>query len=160
MVCCCHCRFYDGLGFNRYYILPFKRYDEDKRGEMDYCMSFQYKAIDHVQLAAPKGGEDRARDFFVNLLGFKEIEKPELLRKNGGVWFMAGAIQLHIGVEGDFVPAKKAHPAFRVENIDELKEYLDGKNVKYINDDRLPGANRFYLNDPFDNRLEFLEWID
>ena len=123
-------------------------------------MSFQYEAIDHVLLSAPKGGEDRAREFFVNLLGFKEIEKPELLRKNGGVWFMAGAIQLHIGMEEGFVSAKKAHPAFRVENIDELKEYLDGEGVEYTDDNQLPGANRFYLNDPFDNRLEFLEWID
>lgn len=122
------------------------------------CMSYQYGIIDHVQLAAPKGGEDKARKFFVDLLGFEEIEKPELLRKNGGVWFMAGSIQIHIGVEANFVPAKKAHPAFHVKNIDELKEHLDEKNEKYINDDRLPGANRFYINDPFGNRLEFLEW--
>lgn len=123
-------------------------------------MSFHYKEIDHVQLAAPMGGEDKARDFFVGLLGFEEIEKPELLRKNGGVWFMAGTIQLHIGVEEEFIPAKKAHPAFRVTNIDELKQYLNEKKVKYVDDNRLPGANRFYLADPFGNRLEFLEWME
>lgn len=122
-------------------------------------MSFQYEKIDHIQIAAPMGCEEKARMFFTNLLGFEEIEKPEALRKNGGVWFMAGSIQLHIGVEKDFSPAKKAHPAFCVKNIDELKQFLKSKNVEYSNDDRLPGANRFYLNDPFGNRLEFLEWF-
>ncbi|ASN06671.1 VOC family protein [Virgibacillus necropolis] len=121
-------------------------------------MSFQYEAIDHIQLASPIGSEDLAREFFVELLGFQEIEKPDVLRENGGVWFMTGTIQLHIGVEDTFSPAKKAHPAFRVKSIDKLKEYLSGKSVKYQDDDRLPGANRFYLNDPFGNRLEFLEW--
>lgn len=121
-------------------------------------MSFQYEAIDHIQLAAPKGGEGVAREFFVELLGFEEIEKPEELQKNGGVWFQAGLIQLHIGIEANFIAAKKAHPAFRVKNIEGLKQYLNEKNVIYTNDDRLPGANRFYLVDPFGNRLEFLEW--
>lgn len=123
-------------------------------------MSFQYESIDHIQLAAPKNSEAKARKFFVDLLGFQEIEKPELLKKNGGAWFIAGTIQLHIGVEADFIPAKKAHPAFHVKNIGKLKEYLDKKNVSYTDDNRLPGANRFYLEDPFGNRLEFLEWID
>lgn len=123
-------------------------------------MPFHYEKIDHVQLAAPNGGEERAREFFVDILGFDEIEKPELLRQNGGVWFVAGAIQLHIGVEEKFVPAKKAHPAFRVANIEALKEHLSEMKVSFKVDDRLPGANRFYLDDPFGNRLEFLEWME
>ncbi|ASK60951.1 glyoxalase [Virgibacillus phasianinus] len=121
-------------------------------------MTFQFKNIDHIQLAAPTGSEDKARKFFVDLLGFEEIEKPVPLRQNGGVWFMAGSIQLHIGVEESFIPAGKAHPAFHVKNIEGLQDYLRSKNINYIEDDRLPGANRFYLHDPFGNRLEFLEW--
>ncbi|MFZ3579712.1 VOC family protein [Virgibacillus sp. DJP39] len=122
-------------------------------------MSFNYIDIDHLQLAAPVGGEDKAREFFVDLLGFKEVEKPELLRKNGGVWFEAGKINLHIGMEENFVPAKRAHPAFQVDNIESLKGYLKEKNIIVKVDNRLPGANRFYLDDPFGNRLEFLEWV-
>lgn len=121
-------------------------------------MSFTYGEIDHVQLAAPKGGEHDAREFFSDLLGFKEVEKPDSLKKNGGVWFMAGTIRLHIGIDEPFIAAKKAHPAFHVENIEALKDHLREKNVPFLVDDRLPGANRFYLDDPFGNRLEFLEW--
>ncbi|WP_404451574.1 VOC family protein [Virgibacillus necropolis] len=123
-------------------------------------MSFHFEKIDHVQLAAPKGGEEKAREFFVELLGFDEIEKPEPLKQNGGVWFVAGSIQLHIGMEEKFVPAKKAHPAFRVANVEGLKEHLSENNVSFKVDERLPGANRFYLIDPFGNRLEFLEWME
>lgn len=123
-------------------------------------MSFQYEVIDHIQLAAPVNEENKVRAFFKDLLGFEEIEKPDLLKRNGGVWFVAGLIQLHIGMEENFIPAKKAHPAFHVKNIEALKEYLDEKNVSFLVDDRLPGANRFYLDDPFGNRLEFLEWTN
>ncbi|SFB21355.1 Glyoxalase-like domain-containing protein [Lentibacillus halodurans] len=121
-------------------------------------MFFSYERIDHVQLAAPVGSEDQAREFYRDLLGFAEIEKPEQLMKNGGVWFQSGNVHVHIGVEDAFVPAKKAHPAFSVKNIEMIKTYLAGKSVDYREDDQLPGANRFYLSDPFGNRLEFLEW--
>ncbi|MFC4559073.1 VOC family protein [Virgibacillus kekensis] len=121
-------------------------------------MSFTYDVIDHVQLAAPVGGEDKARMFYKDLLGFQEIDKPPLLKKNGGVWFQAGFVHIHIGIEDPFIPAKKAHPAFRIHHIEELMAYLDEKEILYKNDERLPGANRFYLTDPFGNRLEFLEW--
>ncbi len=123
------------------------------------CMSFTFKAIAHIQLAAPKGSEDAARVFFKDILGFTELEKPEGLRKRGGVWFGFGNYQLHIGIEEPFSPAKKAHPAFEVENIEELKEHLISNGVKVIEDENFPGANRFYTSDPFGNRLEFLEWI-
>ncbi len=75
-------------------------------------MGFALKGIDHVQLAAPKGSEEAARSFFAGILGMTEIEKPEKLRKRGGVWFQFGSSQLHIGIEEPFVPARKAHPAF------------------------------------------------
>ncbi|OAK75605.1 VOC family protein [Lederbergia galactosidilytica] len=121
-------------------------------------MSFTFKKIDHVQLAAPKESEELARQFYSDILGFKEIEKPETLRKRGGAWFSIGEIQLHIGTEEPFVPARKAHPALEVENLEAFKQYLSGREIEYIIDHNLPGANRIYLHDPFGNRIELLEW--
>jgi catechol 2,3-dioxygenase-like lactoylglutathione lyase family enzyme len=122
-------------------------------------MSFVIKKIDHVQLAAPKGCEEAARGFFSSILGLAEVEKPEELKKRGGVWFEFGTFQLHIGVEEPFLPAKKAHPGFVVENIEELKKLLSEKQIAFTSDDNLPGASRIHVHDPFGNRLEFLEWI-
>jgi catechol 2,3-dioxygenase-like lactoylglutathione lyase family enzyme len=108
--------------------------------------------LDHVQVAAPPGCEAEARRFYGELLGLPEIEKPEALRGRGGVWFD----QLHIGVEEEFQPARKAHPALAVHNIDELATRLSeaGKRVEW--DDALPGIRRFYTSDPWGNRLELL----
>ncbi|WHY79626.1 VOC family protein [Neobacillus sp. WH10] len=122
-------------------------------------MSFVIKKIDHVQLAAPKGCEVEARAFFAGILGLTEVEKPEELKKRGGVWFEFGTFQIHIGVEEPFTPAKKAHPAFVVENIEELKTHLSKNRVAFSADDNLPGASRIHVHDPFGNRLEFLEWL-
>jgi catechol 2,3-dioxygenase-like lactoylglutathione lyase family enzyme len=122
-------------------------------------MAFALKKIDHIQLAAPRGCEEAAREFFSGVLGLIEVEKPEELKKRGGVWFEFGTFQLHIGVEEPFSPAKKAHPAFVVENIDELKGHLLDKDISFTVDNDLPGANRIHVHDPFGNRLEFLEWL-
>lgn len=122
-------------------------------------MNFYYDKLDHVQLAAPVGTEETARKFYGDLLGFKEVEKPILLKKLGGVWFEAGQVQLHIGIEEPFSPAKKAHPAIRVKNIENMKIYLKEQNIEFSIDDRIPGANRFHMSDPFGNRIEFMEWI-
>lgn len=122
-------------------------------------MSFLFQAIDHVQLAAPKGSESIARVFYGKILGFTEVEKPELLRKRGGVWFAFGPYQIHIGIEEPFAPAKKAHPAFQIENLDAFKTHLSNSNVSFVVDTDLPGANRIYIHDPFGNRIEILEWI-
>jgi catechol 2,3-dioxygenase-like lactoylglutathione lyase family enzyme len=121
-------------------------------------MSFTFKKIDHVQLAAPIGSENAARKFFAEVLGFQEIEKPDELKKRGGVWFSNEEIQVHIGIEDPFSPAKKAHPAFEVEHLEKFTEHLTSMGVTYTADANLPGANRIYVNDPFGNRLEFLEW--
>ena len=122
-------------------------------------MTYSFQGIDHVQVAAPRNQEDEARAFYGDKLGFQEIKKPDLLAKRGGVWFQVGQHQLHVGVENDFQPAKKAHPAFEVKNIKDLISKLMEQGVKIREDDNLEGAERFYLHDPFGNRLEFLEWL-
>ncbi len=123
-------------------------------------MAYTFFGIDHVQLAAPAGCEAAARIFFGDLLGMTEITKPEDLRKRGGVWFQCGGQQLHVGVDSTFVAAKKAHPAFHVQNLAALRERILAQDIPVQDDGLLPGAERFYVTDPFGNRLEFLEWRD
>lgn len=113
--------------------------------------------IDHIQLAAPKGCEPAARDFYGSILGLPEIKKPASLRARGGCWFQCGDQQLHIGVESDFRPAKKAHPAFVVTDLAKLRESLVAQAIKTTEDESLPGTHRFFAEDPWGNRLEFLE---
>jgi catechol 2,3-dioxygenase-like lactoylglutathione lyase family enzyme len=122
-------------------------------------MEFTFVGIDHVQLAAPAASETEARRFFGDVLGWVELEKPEHLQKRGGLWFQCGAQQVHIGIQNEFVPARKAHPAFFVRNLDALRVHVEAKGFQPVDDEPLPGAKRFYLFDPFGNRLEFLEWL-
>ena len=114
--------------------------------------------LDHVQLAAPKGSEEVARRFYGDLLGLPEVAKPEPLRGRGGVWFQAGAQQLHIGIEVPFEPARKAHPALRVlpADLDVVAQRLLAGGADVIWDENLPGVRRFYSEDPWGNRLEVL----
>lgn len=123
-------------------------------------MTINFTGIDHVQIAAPKGSEDEARNFFIDVIGMKEIPKPSNLAKKGGVWFKCGNHQLHIGIQEDFFPAKKAHPAFHVENIEDLRNKIQKSGFVTDPGDTLEGANRFYVNDPFGNRIEFIKWSD
>ena len=113
--------------------------------------------FDHIQIAAPEGCESAARHFYGTLLGLKEIEKPPILRARGGCWFECGPQQLHVGVERNFQPARKAHPAFAVIDLDALRETLSAQRVAVIDDDNLPGTRRFYAEDPWGNRIEFVE---
>ena len=113
--------------------------------------------IDHVQLTAPAGCEDAARGFFRDLLGLEELEKPEPLRSRGGVWFQVGVQQLHVGVEADFAPARKAHPAFSVSGYDELQHRLSAADVMITDDNSIPGLRRCYITDPWGNRIELVE---
>ncbi len=116
-----------------------------------------YLGIDHVQLAAPPGCEAAARKFYVEILGMTEITKPMALQPRGGIWLKCGMHQLHIGVQADFTPATKAHPAIRVLDMAALRARLQNQKVEMIEDEALPGLNRFYIHDPFGNRLEFVE---
>ncbi|GAA2498259.1 VOC family protein [Streptomyces longisporus] len=114
-------------------------------------------AVDHVQLAAPPGSEDRLRAYYAGVLGMVEIPKPPVLAARGGCWFQAGAVQLHLGVERDFRPAKKAHPGLRVTGIERYAARLQAHGAQVEWDENLPGHRRFYSEDPVGNRLEFLE---
>ena len=113
--------------------------------------------IDHIQIAAPEGCESAAREFYGSLLGMKELEKPSVLRARGGCWFACGSQQVHIGVERNFQPARKAHSAFAVPDLDKLRERLNARGVPIVEDDNLPGTRRFYAEDPWGNRIEFVE---
>jgi catechol 2,3-dioxygenase-like lactoylglutathione lyase family enzyme len=113
-------------------------------------------AIDHIQLAAPPGCEEAARRFFGELLGLAEIPKPEPIRARGGVWFRVGEHELHIGVEQDFAPARKAHPAFRASGYDELRERLLAGSVEVEDDDEILGVRRCFVADPWGNRIELI----
>jgi catechol 2,3-dioxygenase-like lactoylglutathione lyase family enzyme len=115
--------------------------------------------LDHVQLAAPAGCEAAARAFYGALLGFREQNKPARLRAQGGVWFAIADQQLHVGVEPAFSPARKAHPAFRCHDSEQLRalaDRLDEAGTEVHWDQEIPGVNRFFTSDPWGNRLEFL----
>jgi catechol 2,3-dioxygenase-like lactoylglutathione lyase family enzyme len=120
-------------------------------------MNVHVSGIDHIQIAAPEGCEAAAREFYGSLLGMQELEKPESLRSRGGCWFQCGSQQLHIGVQQDFRPAKKAHPAFVTVNLDELRKALLARGIKVSDDHSIPSARRFHSEDPWGNRLEFME---
>ncbi|MFI8789931.1 VOC family protein [Streptomyces sp. NPDC055105] len=117
------------------------------------------RALDHVQLAAPAGSEDALRRFYGDALGMTQTPKPPALAARGGCWFEAGQVRLHLGIERDFRPARKAHPGLRVTGIEAYAARLAAHGVRIIWDGDLPGHRRFYADDPVGNRLEFLEPI-
>ncbi|GGE69085.1 VOC family protein [Priestia taiwanensis] len=121
-------------------------------------MAYVFTGIDHVQLAAPKGMEKEIRAFFTGKLGFEEIPKPEKLRARGGCWFRCGTQELHIGVEENFQPAKKAHPAFCVENLQAFRTHLEEQGLTIKEEPPIEGRERLFIDDPFGNRIEFLEY--
>jgi catechol 2,3-dioxygenase-like lactoylglutathione lyase family enzyme len=106
----------------------------------------------------PVGGEDAARGFYGRLLGLPEIAKPPALAVRGGVWFRCGRLQLHLGAEADFRPAKKAHPALRVEHLEELVSSLRAAGVEVRDDASVPEVRRAFAFDPFGNRVELVDW--
>jgi len=118
--------------------------------------TYPFRAIDHVQLAMPSGGEERARAFYVTLLGMREVAKPPELAKRGGCWFECGPVRIHLAVEQDFRPARKAHPALRCFEYDALVARIREAGVAVAPDDSIPGVERCHVADPFGNRIELI----
>ncbi|MFC4535583.1 VOC family protein [Sphaerisporangium dianthi] len=112
--------------------------------------------LHHVQLASPPGEEEACRRFYVGVLGMTEVGKPPELAARGGLWVRADALEIHLGVEPDFRPARKAHPGILVADLDALAERLTAHGVQITWDDAFPGHRRFYAADCHQNRLEFL----
>jgi catechol 2,3-dioxygenase-like lactoylglutathione lyase family enzyme len=112
--------------------------------------------FDHVQVAMPPGQEAAARAFYADLLGMTELAKPPVLAARGGCWFASGNAVLHLGVEASFTPARKAHPALLVEDLDGLAAMLAAAGYQCTTaDGEIPGVRRFHTHDPFGNRIEF-----
>ena len=120
-------------------------------------MKINFGRIDHVQVCIPPGAEASAREFYGGLLGLEEIEKPEVLRRNGGMWYTVADAQLHVGVEPVVAPSKR-HPAFEVERARDVRTYLEENGVRTKDEAAVPGVvYRFSFLDPFGNRIELLE---
>jgi catechol 2,3-dioxygenase-like lactoylglutathione lyase family enzyme len=120
-------------------------------------MGHRLTAIDHVQLAMPVGGEERATAFYEGVLGLGRRPKPTTLARRGGCWFSNGVVELHLGAEADFRPAKKAHPALVVAELDGLVAALGSAGFPVRFDDEIPEVRRCFVDDPFGNRIELVE---
>lgn len=114
-------------------------------------------SLDHVQIAIPVGGEDRAREFYTGILGLSEIEKPAAMAGRNSIWFAAGLVNLHLGIESEFHPAKRAHPALVVEGLDEILASCERTGLPTKPDTSFNGFRRVHVFDPFGNRLELME---
>ena len=114
-------------------------------------------SLDHVQLAMPAGREPEARAFYEGVLGIPEVPKPHTLNERGGCWFVQGDLKIHLGIDPDFRPARKAHPALIVDDLQALKAVLTAGGHSFRTDDELAGYHRIYVDDPFGNRIELME---
>jgi catechol 2,3-dioxygenase-like lactoylglutathione lyase family enzyme len=114
-------------------------------------------AIDHVQLAIPRGGEEEARRFYGGALGLVEVPKPEPMRARGGLWFQAGPVGIHLGVEEDMRPSAKAHPALLVRGLEAYVARLQAAGHEWRASDEVAGVRRGHTRDPFGNRIELIE---
>ncbi|MEV0614910.1 glyoxalase [Nonomuraea sp. NPDC050404] len=111
------------------------------------------RALHHVQLAAPRGSEPLLREFYEGLLGLREVPKPPDLARRGGVWFRGEGVEVHLGIEDDFRPARKAHPAFLVDDLDAYAGKMPDASIDHL----FPGYRRIYVSDPVGNRIELLQ---
>lgn len=117
--------------------------------------------VHHAQITIPKGEEEKAREFYCELLGLNEVPKPDSLQGRGGFWMELDRFQIHIGTEDDFDRTKtKAHVAYQVENLDTWREKLEAQNIEVIEGINIPNFKRFEFRDPFGNRVEFLQRVD
>lgn len=114
-------------------------------------------SLDHVQVAIPLGGENRAREFYTGILGLSEVEKPAPMAGRNSIWFVAGSANLHLGIEPEFHPAKRAHPALVVEGLDEILAACERAGLPAKPDTSFNGFRRVHVFDPFGNRLELME---
>lgn len=117
-------------------------------------------ALHHVQLAMPPGQEELAREFYQNLLGIPEVPKPEPMASRGGAWFERGTLRVHLGIEADFRPAKKAHPALVVEDYEACLARVQQAGLDFRSAENLGKSRRGFLDDPFGNRVELVEAVD
>lgn len=115
------------------------------------------RRLDHVLLAMPAGREGEARQFYQGILGIPEAAKPAGLAARGGCWFEDGELKIHLGVEKNFVPARKAHPAFIVDDLAGLEAALKAGGYPVAYDEPLEGYDRLFVNDPFGNRIELMQ---
>ncbi len=113
-------------------------------------------SLHHVQIAMPMGGEDRARAFYGAMIGLTETPKPEDMRKRGGCWFEGGTARIHLGIEEDFRPARKAHPALQISDFIALKQKLLDAGYEISPDNPIDGLSRFFVDDPFGNKVEII----
>ena len=118
---------------------------------------FALRPVHHVQLAIPRDGEEQCRAFWGGVLGMRELDKPAVLAARGGCWFRGGDLEVHLGVEEPFAPARKAHPGLLVDGLQQLADRLEQAGHPVTWDDAFPGHDRCYAADPFGNRLEFLQ---
>jgi catechol 2,3-dioxygenase-like lactoylglutathione lyase family enzyme len=117
----------------------------------------QITGIHHVQLAMPPGGERAAVEFYEGILGIPHVAKPANLAARGGCWFERGGLKIHLGIEADFRPAKKAHPALVVDRLTDLVAHLRARSLEVRDGEPLEGIDHVYVDDPFGNRIELLE---
>ncbi len=111
--------------------------------------------LHHVQISGPAGCEPQMRAFWVDVIGLDEAPKPERLRPRGGAWFRSGGLELHVGIEEGFAPARKAHPGIAVGDVEALAARVESSGAAVVWDDNIPGLRRFHTADPFGNRVEF-----
>jgi catechol 2,3-dioxygenase-like lactoylglutathione lyase family enzyme len=115
------------------------------------------RRLDHILLAMPAGRESEARKFYQGILGISEATKPSELAARGGCWFEDGELKVHLGVEKNFAPARKAHPAFIVDDLAALTSALVQAGFPISHDEPLEGYDRIFVHDPFGNRIELME---
>jgi catechol 2,3-dioxygenase-like lactoylglutathione lyase family enzyme len=123
-------------------------------------MTFTIERLDHVQVAMPEGGEAQAEAFYAGILGFEILPKPPALAARGGRWFGRNGVQLHVGVDRDFHPARKAHPALVVRSLNALVDRLSKAGIAVRWDNEMPEVRRCHVDDPFGNRIELIESSD